>query len=84
MFEWLFGSRSEEIPDWYTRDQQMRDAQSIPPTFSGQQAWFEYEQRMMVKARDLAGDQHPAYNIAPLLDLVKQADRLGFDVVRRS
>ncbi len=83
MFEWLFGGRSEEIPDWYARDQQMRSAQTLPPVFSGQQQWFEYEQRMLAKARALASDQDPAYNIAPLLDLVKQADRLGFDVVAR-
>ena len=83
MFEWLFGSRSEEIPSWYIQDQQMRNAQTHPPFFSGQQQWFEYEQRMLAKARALASDQDPAYNIAPLLELVKQADRLGFDVCKR-
>lgn len=83
MLEWLFGSGSEEVPEWRIRERQMTQAQTHPP-FSGQAQWLEYEQRMLTKARDLVSGCDPAYNIAPVLDLVKQADRMGFNLVRRS
>ena len=43
----------------------------------------EYEQRMLAKARELVSGQDPAFNIAPTLELVKMADRMGYDVVKR-
>lgn len=43
----------------------------------------EWEHRMMQKARELTGDQNPMFNMAPTLELVKLADSMGYDVVRR-
>jgi hypothetical protein len=43
----------------------------------------EYEHRMMSKALALVRGQSPMFNIAPVLELVKQADRMGFDLVPR-
>ena len=45
--------------------------------------WAETERRYKVKAVELCKGQHPAYNIDPVLTLVRLADRLGFDVVTR-
>ena len=42
---------------------------------------LEYERSVMQRALQLTGGGHPAYNIQPLLDLIKQADALGFDVI---
>lgn len=90
MFEWLFGSRSEEIPNWYARDQGMRSAQTLPPArvdpfhgITSADAYIAYEKRMLLKVSELTRGFPPEYNIAPLLELVKQADWLGFDVVSR-
>jgi hypothetical protein len=46
----------------------------------------EYERReraLMNRALQLVGQGHPYYNIAPVLDLIRQADALGFDLVRK-
>lgn len=39
-----------------------------------------YEAKLMARALSLTKGRGPAYNIAPVLDLLRQADRLGFDV----
>lgn len=41
------------------------------------------ERELLNRALQLVGPVHPMYNIAPVLDLVRQADALGFDLVRR-
>lgn len=50
---------------------------------AGFAAYSEKEREYMRKALDLAGTQNGAYNIAPVLDLVRQADALGFEVVKK-
>lgn len=44
----------------------------------------EYERRMMDKALELAKGYPPEFNITPLVELVKRADAMGLDLVRRS
>jgi hypothetical protein len=49
-------------------------------------AYLEYmrrEQSFVDRAGKLAEGFSPYYNIAPLVDLVRKADAMGFDVVRR-
>lgn len=46
--------------------------------------WQEQERCYEAKARELTSDQSPRYNIAPLVDLIRVADRLGFDVVKHA
>ena len=41
------------------------------------------EAEYAAKAYELCKDQHPSYNLGPVMDLLRQADALGFDVVRR-
>jgi hypothetical protein len=84
MLEWLFGGSAEEIPDWYRREQQMHMAQARPAqSFRTQADWATYEFMLIAKARKLVGDVDPAFNMTPIIELVREADRLGFDVVSR-
>lgn len=48
------------------------------------EAYQHKERELMQKALQLAGPVHPAYNMAPILDLVRQADALGFDLIPRN
>lgn len=41
------------------------------------------ERELMNRALQLVGPTDPMYNLAPLLQLLRAADALGFDVVRR-
>jgi len=44
----------------------------------------EYERRIRQKALELTKGFPPEFNLAPLIELVKKADALGLDLVRRS
>jgi hypothetical protein len=47
--------------------------------------YVERERRYLATALALVGSNvSPVYNIAPLLDLVRQADALGYDVAARA
>lgn len=41
------------------------------------------EAEYAAKAYELCKDLHPSYNLTPVMDLVRKADELGFDLVRR-
>lgn len=48
-----------------------------------EQEYIDYERSVIERALKLAEGQPPEANLAPYLDLVKAADRLWLDVVRR-
>lgn len=48
------------------------------------EAYQNKERELLNRALQLVGPVHPAYNIAPVLELVRQADALGFDVIARN
>ena len=43
--------------------------------------WEEIEQKAPAKALELVGKVDPAYNIGPVIELVKRAWVMGYDVV---
>lgn len=45
--------------------------------------WLKREEWVRQRAVVLTPDAHPAYNLAPLMDLLRQAYDMGFDVVER-
>jgi hypothetical protein len=45
---------------------------------------YERYRAIVFKALELAGPQHPAFNLQPYIELVRAADALGLDVVKRS
>lgn len=46
-----------------------------------QETWREFEQRVQTRALELTRGQSPSFNIAPIMDLVRQAFSHGYDVV---
>lgn len=46
--------------------------------------YMQRERGYFSKAIELLGDVPPQYNLAPLLSLIRSADSLGFDVVKRA
>lgn len=50
---------------------------------AGYTEYVERERRYQQKALELVGNVHGAFNLAPIIELVRQADALGFDVVVR-
>jgi hypothetical protein len=46
--------------------------------------YVERERGYVRKALELLGDVPSAYNMAPVVDLIRIADSLGVDVVKRS
>jgi hypothetical protein len=45
--------------------------------------WASYERSVVERALKLAEGQPPSANLTPYLEIVKAADRLKLDVVRR-
>lgn len=45
--------------------------------------WTDYEHSVMQRALKLAEGQSPYSNMVPYMDLIRAADRLKLDVVRR-
>lgn len=48
------------------------------------EAWAQYEQTIMDRALVLCKGQSPFYNIHPLVELIRQADKLGYAVVSKA
>lgn len=44
---------------------------------------WDYMESVQRRAYELAKDQSPYYNMAPLFELIQQADRLGCDIVKK-
>ena len=50
---------------------------------TGWEMMAEYEESVERRAYVLARGQHPAYNMVPLMELIREADRLGYAVTTK-
>lgn len=51
---------------------------------ANQEGLVQYEETVMTRALALCKNQSPYYNIAPLMELIRQADQLGYAITSKA